>query len=66
MHWGGDDATAVDIEVYPQRGCFGRREPDFALQDLVKCRAAKTEIFRVVLRLHSCGSEVHFGLPVGL
>ena len=38
MHWGGYYATAVDIEVDPQRRRFGRRESDFALQRLEECR----------------------------
>ena len=54
------------IEVNPQRRRFGRRESDFALQALIECRAAKTELVRVVLRWHSRGSEVRLGLPVGL
>ena len=33
VHWGCDYATALDIEVDPQRHRFGRREPDFALQN---------------------------------
>jgi hypothetical protein len=32
-------ATALDIEVDPQRRGFGSREADFALQRLVECRA---------------------------
>jgi hypothetical protein len=34
-----DDATAVDIEVNPQRRRFGRSESDFALQALIECPA---------------------------
>ena len=43
VHWGCDYATALDIEVDPQRRRFGRRESDFALQRLVECRALETE-----------------------
>ena len=43
-----------------------RRKSDFALQALVEGRAAKMDLVRVVLRWHSCGSEVRLGLPVGL
>jgi hypothetical protein len=38
VHWGGYDATALDIEVDPQRCRFGSRKSDFALQNLVECR----------------------------
>jgi hypothetical protein len=31
VHWSGYDATALDIEVDPQRCCFGSRKSDFAL-----------------------------------
>ena len=54
MHWGGYYATALDIEVDPQRRRFGCRESDFALQRLVECRALETERVRLVaLRWHS-------------
>ena len=67
MHWGCYYATALDIEVDPQRRRFGCRESDFALQRLVECRALETKRVRVVaLRWHSSGSEVRLGLPVGL
>ena len=36
MHWSGYDATALDIEVDPQRCRFGSRNSDFALQALVE------------------------------
>ena len=59
---GFDYATAVDVEVNPQRCGLGRRESDFALQALVECRAAKTEHVRVVaLRWHSGGNELRLG-----
>jgi hypothetical protein len=61
-----DDATAADIVVNPQHRHFGRRESDFALQGLIECSAAKTELVRVALLWHSCGSEVSLGLPLGL
>jgi hypothetical protein len=32
VHWSGYDATALDIEVDPQRCRFGSRKSDFALQ----------------------------------
>jgi len=41
---GCDYATALNIEVDPQRRCFDRRESDFALQGLVACRALETEV----------------------
>jgi hypothetical protein len=31
VHWGCDYATALDIEVDPQRCCLGSRQSDFAL-----------------------------------
>jgi len=34
-HWSGYDATALDIEVDPQRCRFGSRKSDFALQALL-------------------------------
>jgi hypothetical protein len=59
VHWGCDYATALDIEVDPQRHRFGRREPDFALQKVLECRASKPERVRdVLLRRHSSGSQV--------
>ena len=48
VHGGGYYATALDIEVDPQRYCFGSRKPDFALQAVVECRALEPECFRVV------------------
>ncbi len=33
VHWGCYYATALDIEVDPQRCCLGRRQSDFALQE---------------------------------
>ncbi len=39
VHWSGYDATALHIEVDPQRCRFGSRKSDFALQALVECRA---------------------------
>ena len=67
MQGGSDYATALNIEVDPQRRCFGRRESDFALQGLVECRALEMERVRLAaLRWHSSGSEVRLGLPVGL
>ncbi len=38
---GCDYATALNIEVDPQRRCFDRRESDFALQRLVACALLK-------------------------
>jgi hypothetical protein len=65
VHRGRDDAEDVDVD--PQRCCFGRREFDFALQALIEGRAAKAEHVRVVaLRWHSSGSEVRLGLPESL
>jgi len=67
VHWGCYYATALDIEVDPQRRCFGCRESDFALQRLVECRALETELVRLIaLRWHSCGSAVRLVLQVGL
>ena len=48
VHWGCDYATAPDIEVDPQRRCFGCREFDFALHRLVECSALETKRVRVV------------------
>jgi hypothetical protein len=48
VHWGCYHATALDIEVDPQRRRFGRRESDFALQRLVECPALETEPVRLV------------------
>ncbi len=63
MHWGCDYATALDIEVDPQRRRFSRLESDFALQTLIQGRAAKTELVRVVLlRWHSSGMAVRLGV----
>jgi hypothetical protein len=39
VHWSGYDATALDIEVDPQRCRFAIRKSDFALQALVECCA---------------------------
>jgi len=67
VHWGCDYATALNIEVDPQRRRLGRHESDLALQILVECRASKPERVRdVLLRWHSSGSQVHLSLPVGL
>jgi hypothetical protein len=65
VHWGSYYATSLDIEVDPQRRCFGCRESDYALQRLVECRALEKKRVRLVaLRSHSSGSEVRLGLPV--
>ena len=37
MHRSGYDATALDIEVDPQRCRFGSRKSDFALQAFKFC-----------------------------
>jgi hypothetical protein len=47
VHRRGDYATAVDIEVDPQRCRFGLSQSDFALQSLLEGRAAKAEFVRV-------------------
>ena len=66
MHWGCHYATALDIEVDPQRRRFGCCQSDLALQRLVECRALETERVRLIaLRWHSSGSEVRLGLQVG-
>ena len=39
VHWGCYYATALDIEVDPQRCRLGSRKSDFALQALVECCA---------------------------
>ena len=52
MHWSGYDATALDIEVDPQRSRFGSRKSDFALQALVECRVRDcviTQVFQTEL-----------------
>ena len=41
-------ATSLDIEVDPQRRCFGCRESNFALQIFVECRALETKRVRSV------------------
>ena len=67
MHWCGNYTTTLNIEVDPERRCFGRRESDFALQRLEECSALETQRVRLVaLRWHASGSEVRLGLPVGL
>ena len=67
VHWGCYYATALDIEVDPQRCGLGSCQSDFALQAVVECRALETERVRLVaLRWHSSGSEMRLGLPVGL
>ena len=43
MHWGCDYATALNIDVDPQRRRFSRRESDFALQALIEGCTAKLE-----------------------
>jgi hypothetical protein len=48
VHWGCYYATALDIEVDPQRRRFGRSESDFAFQRLEECRALETERVRLV------------------
>ena len=71
VRWGFYYDTAIDTEVDAKRRRFGRRfgrrKSDFALQRLVECSALEMECVRLVaLRWHSSGSEVRFGLPVGL
>ena len=51
VHWGCYYATALDIEVDPQRCGLGSCQSDFALQSVVECSALEPECFRVdVLR----------------
>jgi hypothetical protein len=38
VHWSGYDATALDIEVDPQRCRFGSRKSDFTLQAFTSAR----------------------------
>ena len=47
VHWGCYYATALDIEVDPQRCGLGSCQSDFALQAVVECRALEPECFRV-------------------
>ena len=47
VHWGCYYATALDIEVDPQRCGLGSCQSDFALQAVVECRALEPEGFRV-------------------
>ena len=58
MHWGCYYATALDIEVDPQRCCFGSRESDFALQAVVECRALEPECFEMLGVPQSPGGPV--------
>ena len=44
-HWGCYDATSLDIEVDPQRCCFGSRQFDFALQAVVEYLALEPMFF---------------------
>ena len=48
VHWGCYYATALDIEVDPQRCGLGSCQSDFALQAVVECSALEPECFRVV------------------
>jgi hypothetical protein len=63
-----DYITALDIEVDPQRQCFSRHKPDFALQAHVECSAFEPEhvVRSVMLQRQSSGIEVRRGLAVGL
>ena len=48
MHWGCYYATALDIEVDPQRCCLGSCQSDFALQAVVECRALEKALARML------------------
>jgi hypothetical protein len=63
VHWSGYDATALDIEVDPQRCRFGSRKSDFVLQAWVECRALEPKFRLIAFRWHASGIEVRFGLP---
>jgi hypothetical protein len=54
VQWGCYYATALDIEVDPQRCCLGSCQSDFALQAVVECRALEPECFRVDEPLTEC------------
>jgi hypothetical protein len=43
LYWSYYDATALDIELDPQRCRFGSRKSDYALQALVECIAIEPE-----------------------
>ena len=55
VNWGCDYATALNLEVDPQRSRFRRRESDFALQALTGGRRKRnmSELFCSKLRWHS-------------
>ena len=51
VHWGCYYATALDIEVEPQRCGLGSCQSNFAFQVVSECSALEPECFRVgVLR----------------
>ncbi len=56
VHWGCYYATALDIEVDPQRCCLGSRQSDFALQAVVECCSLEQECFRGWARARSSKS----------
>jgi len=46
VHWGCHNATTLDIEVDPERRCFGGCQADLALQGLKERRVLETERVR--------------------
>ena len=62
QNWGCYYATALDIEVDPQRCYFGSCQSYFALQAVVECRAARlnrsaSELFKLVAKYRARGHE---------
>jgi hypothetical protein len=57
VHWGCYDATALDIEVDPQRCCLGSCQSDFALQAVVDC----TVCVIVFVQFSSVGAGMVWG-----
>ncbi len=60
VHWGCYYATALDIEVDPQRCCLGRRQSDFAvqavgLQGLPQGRINEFGILQLPKNVAECG-----------
>jgi hypothetical protein len=49
VHWGCYYATALNIEVDPQRCCLGHRQSVFALQAVVECSASLNQSASVLM-----------------
>ena len=60
------NAAVIDVEIDSHGRRFRRRQTNFALQTIVKCRAAIAKRVAVLLRWYSDSGAVRVGVTMGL